>query len=263
MKIRFALLFAIILAIATSCKTQKNVLYLQDLDSEGVIAAQAEKYLTLKVGDKLSINVNSSNTPDLAVRFMTPLINTKSSGFAGSTYQTLYTVNENGYITVPGLDPIKVTGMTRSQLADYIQNELRKEQLKDAVVTVDCYQRYVTVLGEVRAPGRYEFARDNMTLLEALGAAGDLNIQAKRSEIIVIREVNGKSVNYLVDLRSKELFNSPAYHLEQNDIIYVAPNRFRQGQSTVNDNSLRSVGTWLSIASVVTSITILITNATK
>lgn len=263
MKVSKISLFVLLLLSLASCRTQQNVLYFQDITAEGQLAAQMEHVLTFKVGDKVSINVNSAATPDQALRYMTPLITTRSSGYMNSQYQTLYTVSDEGFITVPGLDPIKAIGLTRSQLADFIQTELRKELLRDAVVTVDCYQRYVTVLGEVRSPGRVEIVKDHMTILEALGAVGDLNIQAKRSQIIVFREENGEKRNYILDLRSKDIFQSPAFYLQQNDVVYVQPNKVRQGQSTINDNSFRSIATWLSMASVLTSITILITNAVK
>ena len=225
--------------------------------------AQAERLLTFQPGDKLAINVNSAATPDLAIRYTTGLITTKSSGANYAQNQTLYTVDEEGYITVPGLDRVKAQGLTRSQLAATLQEALRKDLLHDAVVTVDCYQRYVTVLGEVKMPGRFEITKDRMTILEALGAAGDLNIQAKREDIVVVREEGGQRSTYHLDLRSKDIFSSPAYYLQQNDVVYVQPNKFRSGQSTINDNSFRSVATWLSVASVLTSITILITNAVK
>ena len=102
--------------------------------------------------------------------------------------------------------------------------------------------------------------RDNITLLQALGEAGDLTIQARRDSILVIRQEGNVSKSYFVDLRSKDLLNSPVYNLKQNDIVYVKPNKVRAGQSTVNDNSARSISTWLSISSFLLSLAILIFN---
>ena len=190
----------LITLLLTACHAQQNVIYLQDIEAEGQAVAQAERLLTFKPGDKLAINVNSAATPDLAIRYTTALITNKSTGIVGSQYQTLYTVADDGTITIPGLDRIKAAGLTRAELAEVIQQGLRKELLHDAVVTVDCYQRYVTVLGEVKMPGRFEITKDRMTILEALGAAGDLNIQAKRTDIIVVREDNGQRTTYHLDL---------------------------------------------------------------
>ncbi|MBQ0164695.1 MAG: polysaccharide biosynthesis/export family protein [Bacteroidaceae bacterium] len=246
-----------------ACHSEKNIIYLQDIEADGQVAAQAEHQLTFQPGDKMAINVNSALTPDLAIRYTTPLIASKTNGMATAQNQTLYTVNDQGYITVPGLEPVKAAGLTRSQLAQTIQDRLRQDLLRDAVVTVDCYQRYVTILGEVKAPGRFDITKDRITILEALGAAGDLTIQGKREDVLVIREEGGQRTTYHLDLRSKDIFSSPAYYLQQNDVVYVSPNKMRTGQSTINDNSFRSVATWLSMASVLTSITILITNAVK
>lgn len=263
MKAKYIICFVALVLTLASCKTQKDVAYFQDLTEEGAVVAQAEQFLVFHKGDKLTVNVNSAATPEQAVRYMTPLITTRGAGIYNSQYQTLFTVDDDGNVTVPGLAPIKAEGLTRSQLATTIQSMLRAELLKDAVVTVDTYGRFVTVLGEVRSPGRIEMTKDYLTILEALGAVGDLNIQAMRNEIVVLRHEDGQIKNYFVDMRSKDLMNSPVFYLQQDDVIYVKPNKYRRGQSTVNDNSLRSISTWLSVASVVTSITILITNAVR
>ena len=128
----------------------------------------------------------------------------------------------------------------------------------DAVVTVAAYNQFVTVLGDVARPGRLEIARDNITIFEAIGMAGDLNITGRRDAIKVIRQEGNECKTYFIDLRSKNVFNSPVYNLQQNDIVYVEPNRVKMGSSTNNDNSIRNISTWLSITSVLTSISILI-----
>ena len=128
----------------------------------------------------------------------------------------------------------------------------------DAVVTVAAYNQFVTVLGDVARPGRLEIARDNITIFEAIGMAGDLNITGRRDAIKVIRQEGNECKTYFIDLRSKNVFNSPVYNLQQNDIVKVEPNRVKMGSSTNNDNSIRNISTWLSITSVLTSISILI-----
>lgn len=261
MKFQISLFLSLLLLVSTSCTTQKEVAYFQDITTESTLATQAEKFLTILPGDKLNILVNSATTPEQAERFNLRTIS--SNGGSNQQNQTVYTVSEDGTITVPGLEPVKVAGMTRSELALHIQNLLRKELLHDAVVNVNCTQRYVTVLGEVSSPGRYEFARESMNILELLGMAGDLAIQGKRTNIMVIREEQGEKHTYFLDIRSKDIFQSPAFYLQQNDVVYVTPNRFRRGQSTVNGTSLRSIGTWIGTISGVTSIVILITNALR
>lgn len=263
MKLKYLFVLVALIAAISSCTTQKNVPYFQDLTEEGSVAMLANQYLQIRKGDKLAINVHSAATPDQAVRYAAPIYTLRGVVSSGSQYQTVYTVDENGYVSVPGLTPVKAEGLTRTQLTEKLEEILRAGILKDAVVTVDCYDRYITILGEVNRPGRINVTNDYMTILEALGAAGDLNIQAMRNEIVVLRKENGELKNYFVDLRSKDMMSSPAFYLQPEDVIYVKPNKYRRGQSTVNDNSLRSISTWLSVASVLTSITILITNAVR
>ena len=252
-------LLAVLLAFA-SCKTSEKILYLQDLQPGDNFKVQAEKALDLLPGDKLSIIVTSSATPKLAQQFNLPIVTIQAGSVNASTSNqvALYTIDESGCVDVPTLGRVKVSGISLSQAAQNIQDLLRESHLRDAVVTINAYDQYITVLGEVTRPGRVAISKDNITLFEALGLAGDLTIQGRRDQIKVIREENGQLNSYFVDLRSKDVFNSPVYNLKQNDIIYVSPNKVRIGQSTNNDNSVRSISTWLSVSSVLISLGILI-----
>ena len=113
-------------------------------------------------------------------------------------------------------------------------------------------------MGEVNSPGTYTINGDKVTLLEALSMARDLTIYGKRDGVYVVREENGVRTTYNVDLRSVSLFDSPVYYLRQNDVVYVEPNKVRAGQSTINENSLKSVSLWISIGSFLTSLAVLI-----
>lgn len=248
------------LLLFSSCKTGEKVLYLQDVSEGQTLTTQVSQSLKLLAGDKVSIIVTSSSTPAIAMQFNLPIttIQAGAATSATSTQIALYTIDENGCVDMPNLGRIKISGLSRGEAASKIQSMLRAEQLRDAVVTINAYDQYVTVLGEVTRPGRVNIVRDRLNLLDALGQAGDLTIQGRRDNVKVIREENGESKAYFVDLRSKNLFNSPVYSLQQNDIIYVSPNNVRVGQSTNNDNSVRSISTWLSVSSVLISLGILI-----
>ncbi len=256
------LLILLIAAVAlVSCKTREHIVYFQDVNAGDAITTQASTTLKLIPGDKLGVVVTSATTPELAMRYnLTPGTNNSTTQ---NTDNLRYTVDENGNIDMLGIGRINVAGLTRSEAAAKIQEEFHKGILNDAVVTVAAYNRYITVLGEVNRPGQQEFTRENMNLLEAIGKAGDLTITGRRDCIKVFRKEGDVTKTYFVDLRSKDLLNSPVYNLQQNDVIYVEPNKVKMGQSTNNDNSVRSLATWLSVSSVITSITILITNNIK
>lgn len=131
------------------------------------------------------------------------------------------------------------------------------------MVTVEFMNFRISVLGEVNSPGSYTVSGDKITILQALSLAKDLTIYGKRDNITVIREQNGKRESYKIDLRSKNLFDSPAYYLQQNDVVYVEPNKVRARQSTLNENNVRSVGFWTSIGSFLTSVANLIIISTR
>lgn len=245
----------ILLALA-SCKTRERIVYLQDVVQHEAIATQPVVTLKLSPGDKIGVTVTSAATPQLAMRYNLSAGNASSVSQNANNFR--YTLDENGNVDLLGIGRVQIGGLTRSEAATKIQSVFRNGVLNDAVVTVAAYNQYVTVLGDVSRPGRYEVSRDNITLLELLGMAGDLNITARRDAIKVIRQEGNESKTYFVDLRSKDIFNSPVYNLQQNDIVYVEPNRVKIGQSTNNDNSVRNITTWLSITSVLTSICILI-----
>lgn len=136
---------------------------------------------------------------------------------------------------------------------------IERNLVKDPVVTVEFLNLTVSVLGEVSSPGRYNIDRDQITLLDALSMAGDLTIFGKRDEVLVMREVqDGRQQVYRVNLCSaNDLYNSPVYYLQQNDVVYVEPNSMRARQSTVNGNNVRSASFWMSLASLLTTITVL------
>lgn len=256
MKKNLILLFIALLTMA-SCKTQEKIVYFQDTEANGTIETQKAIALKLIPGDKIGVNVTSATTPELAMRYnLTQGTASTSATINANNYR--YTLDENGNVDLPGIGRLKVSGLTRAEAASLIQAKYRDGIINDAVVTVSTYNQYVTILGEVKNPGQLEITRDNLNILEAIGRAGDLTITGRRDCVKVIRQEGNESKTYYVDLRSKDIFNSPVYNLQQNDVIYVEPNKMKSGQSTYNDNSIRSISTWLSISSFLTSLAILI-----
>lgn len=248
-----------------SCSTPKQISYFQDMrpgESELALAVPTE--IKIQPKDKLSILINSQDLR-LTNLFNLPIVS-QQVGQENATSQNRglsgYTVNSKGDIDFPVLGALHVQGMTREEMAAYIKKELQSHDLiKDPVVTVEFMNLSVDVMGEVNRPGRYNIDKDHLTILDALSQAGDLTIHGKREKVLVLRTEEGKQRVYGINLCSADhLYSSPVYYLQQNDVVYVEPNDTKARQSTVNGNNIRSTSFWISLASLLTSIGILIFN---
>lgn len=255
----FILSVAILLG---SCQAPK-LGYFQDVKSGQVQQLQSPKLVTLQPGDKLSILVGSKD-PGLAYLFNLQIVGryktTESEASLSTSQVASYTVDENGEIDFPVMGKLKISGKTRSEVASFIKNELiSRELLKDPIVTVDFLDLYISVMGEVNHPGRFMLDHDKTTLIDALSKAGDLSINGKRENVLVMREEDGKEMAYRVDLTNlSSLYASPVYYLKQNDIIYVEPNEKKARESTAMGNDFARPSLWISIASLLTTISVLI-----
>lgn len=251
-----------------SCSAPSQVTYFQDLrpgESEQKVIAATE--IKVRPGDKLSIIVNSRD-PQLTQLFNLPYVGqqigqgsvTANATSSNSQGISGYTVDEQGMIDFPVLGKIEIAGKNREEIAAFIKGELlAKNLVKDPVVTVEYMNLCISVLGEVAQPGRYSIDRDKVTVLDAISMAGDLTIYGKREKVLVLREENGVQHVYGINLCSAEhLYTSPVYYLRQNDVVYVEPNNVRARQSTVNGNNVRSTSFWISLASLLTTIAVLV-----
>ena len=256
MEFRKGNLFVIVfLFVLASCKTYEKINYMQDVRVDTPVEVSVNQGIRIQPQDMLSIVV-SSKTPELAMIFNLPVVSYQAGSevVSGAGSQ-----NNNGEIDFPVLGKIKVAGLTRWEVQEYIKKTIIDAGLmKDLVVTVEFMNFKISIMGEVNSPGTYTINGDKVTLLEALSMARDLTIYGKRDGVYVVREENGVRTTYNVDLRSVSLFDSPVYYLRQNDVVYVEPNKVRAGQSTINENSLKSVSLWISIGSFLTSLAVLI-----
>lgn len=190
MKIRLILFLCVALLLG-ACSTPGKIAYMQNVGSD-VKREVTIVPVTAQPGDKVSIVVNSKN-PELADMFNLPVVTHRVGQAMNSSYgynqqMSSYTVDANGNIDFPILGEVHVAGLKREKIASYIKNELiRKNLVKDAVVIVEFLNMGVSVMGEVNRPGRFSIGRDYLTLLDALGMAGDLTIYGKRENILVVR----------------------------------------------------------------------------
>ncbi len=255
------LVLAAFVMLFASCSTYKKINYLQDVQVDSAIAIAASQGIVIQPQDMISIVVSSRNS-ELARIYNLPVVTYQAGSEAssmGSYNQRLigYSVDNEGNIEFPELGTIHVAGMNRWQLAEDIRTRL-SDVVKDAIVTVQFMNFKISVTGEVTSPGVFDISGDKITLFEALSLARNLTIYGKRDGVYVIREQNGNRTIYQVDLRTVDMFNSPAYYLQQNDVVYVEPNKVRAGQSTINENNIKSVSVWVSIGSFLTTIATLV-----
>lgn len=270
MKINRVLIYILFAIFAVSCATPKNISYFQDLKTDKLATQITPVEIKVKPMDKISIVV-SCKEPQLALIYNLPIVSTRLSPETVQmmTSQNIsgYTIDEEGYIDFPILGKMHIAGMTRSEIAQHIKNSLiESNELKDPVVTVEFLNLYISLLGEVTKPGRYGIEKDYISVLDAISMAGDLTINGQRGTVKVLRQnfVSGEQTTYLMDLCSAQsVYSSPAFYLQQGDVVYVEPNEMRARQSTVNGNNIFSVAFWISVASFIVTVTNLIVNSTK
>lgn len=244
------LCFCLLSALFTSCVTQKQMTYFSSVDkstADSVNMLYKQQFEPrIKVGDALFITV-SALSPEAVTMFNLPTI---TYGLSGGNLVTTpsvqyYTVDQRGDILFPHLGAVHVLGLTRSEVSEHLR-QLLSTYVEDPVVTTLMLNPQVTVLGEVTRPGCYVMPEGRLNLLQALGMAGDLTIYGRRDNILVTREVDGKLQFARLNLGTDSVFTSPFYHLQQNDIVYVSPNKVRAISS-------QNISLWLSMVSTVAS----------
>lgn len=255
-------IFICCLALLSSCISQRKLSYLRDVDSSSAdsinltYTAQQENYITQ--GDELSIFVNALDIE--AVRaYNLPVANVQNltsrqvvtTGGGGSVQG--YWVDPEGNIDFPVLGKLHVEGMTTTMLKDTL-TALISQSVKDPIINVGYLNYSVTILGEVKNPGRFSVGKQGMTIFEALGLAGDLTIYGKRSNVLVSREEDGKMQFARLNLNDQSIFASPYYHIRQNDVIYVEPNNARAISSQNISLYLSMITTLGSMATVIVSV---------
>jgi len=243
------LLFGIVLL--TSCASRKEVVYFQDTGNFETLVNNNNFASKFKVDDLISIHVSSLN-PEASAPFN---LFRGAPGMGGQPEQVNYLVDQAGEIDFPVIGKLKIEGLSPDELRALLRDKL-SDYLKDPIINIRLLNFTVTVLGAVNQPGTYPVNGEQITILEALGLAGDLRVQGVRENVLVIRDFNGTKVYTRIDLTSKNMVKSPIYYLTQNDVVYVEPNKSAIRSSTIGTNT--TVG--ISIASLlITSSIILLT----
>lgn len=242
-----------IAALISSCGVKyKSVPYFQDLPADSIIQEQIKNQTTLKIQkeDILAITVSSLN-PEAAAIFN--LGNTSSNqSTTGANLDPRLTANgfmvdQNGAIQLPLVGNVQVEGLTTMAARQIIQEKLL-QYLKEPVVSLRLVNFKISVLGDVSKPGVYPVQNERVSVSEALSMAGDLTITAVRDNVLLIREAQGKREYVRLNMQSKDLFNSPYYYLQNNDVLYVQPGNAKY--SSV-DSSYRNVSIIISALSVI------------
>lgn len=213
-----------ILITFTSCNIRKNVVYFQ---TEETASNQTSFTPTLKVDDLLSITVMADNAEAAAPFNLPPItgFSSSNSGYIqGSPERSGYLIDDKGFVNLPIIGQVQVAGKKRTEVVTLLEETL-KNYINNPVVNIQILNFKITVLGDVQKPGTYKIPNERITLLEAIGLSGDLAMTGRRKNVLVIRENDGKKEQYRLNLtKSEEVFNSPVYYLQQNDVVYVEPN---------------------------------------
>lgn len=262
MKMKNLLQLSLCFLLITSCVSRKEIVYFQGLDkAEDQMNENIDTSLEIKPNDLLTISVSAAEQ-EAALPFNLPVIGVPQGGAElgglsvnGRQQLQTYLVDSDGNIEFPVLGTVKVAGLNRQAVSAKLKKQI-SEYVQDPIVNVRLVNFQVSVLGEVARPGTFDIRDEYLSLPKALGFAGDLTIYGRRDNVLVMREENGQKIHAYLDLTDPKVINSPFYYLQQNDVVYVEPNGAQRQSASYN----RNAGVYISIASVLISLAVLITN---
>ena len=247
----FCFLFGAILI--TSCTNTKKIVYFNNVQDTTFYSGNIEKQNPIEPNDILSITITSLNALASAdFNLQNNNISRATTVTGANSEPGGYLVNADGTIDMPMLGSIKAAGLTKNQLKENITNSiLSKKLLVDPIVDIRYLNFEVTVLGEVAKPTVITVPNEKISMLKAIGLAGDLTIYGKRDNVLLIREESGKKITRHIDLNSSNFFNSPYYYLQPNDVIYVEPNKQKAATAIRNPQILPIIFSALSVVAIV------------
>jgi len=260
-KFNSTILFLSVALLLASCAGSKKIVYFQNVDEVDLSNSAGLYDARIMPKDILSITVFSSD-PITSAPYNQTVQNTMAGDqiSTGSSMLQSYLVDNDGNINFPKLGTIHVQGLTKTECEKMILDKISPEFNELPIVTVKMSSYRVTVTGEVNRPGVFPVTSEKMSVLEALAQAGDLTLYGRRDNILLLREdATGKKTFHKLDLKDANLINSPYYYVQQNDVIYVEPNKVRANNSTIG----QSTTIWISVISILTSLASLIVNITR
>jgi len=255
---------AILCLLLGSCGSGKNIAYFKNADTIDLSASRGLFDARIMPKDLLTITVSTTD-PKASMPFnlsVTNTLNNTGSLYTGAGALQTYLVDNDGYINFPVVGAVKVGGLTKRQCETRIREQILPYMSKseNPIVTVKMASFKVAVAGEVKSPGIFNVDQEKISIMEALARAGDLTIYGKRDNVLLMREDStGQKSFHRINLNDANLVNSPYYYLQQNDYIYVEPNKVQAQNSAIGS----SVTIWFSVLSVVTSVASLVVNVLR
>ena len=248
------IVLAFIVLTITSWASRKEIVYFQK-DQVDQSKTNTTYKTVFKADDLLQITVSALDL-EAVKPFNLPAVTfaTTTDRAVGTPQQQTYLIDNEGFIDFPVLGRLKLAGLSRTEAIELLKNKLSPDYVKNPTINIKITNFSITVLGDVKMPGRFTIPNERISVLEAVGLAGDLNMSGIRT-IEVKREENNEIKSYKLDLRSNEVFNSPAYYLQQNDVVYVEPNRSSSQDAAYNKNT----GLFISLGSVIISLISILT----
>lgn len=246
-------LLLLLAVVSLSCTSTRKVSYFNDVKDQTFYGTSKTSEPLIAPNDILSINISSLNPEASAIFNQDQRSRTTTTTVTGSpTERGGYLVTPDGFIQLPVLGKIKAAGLTKEQLKNNITKSLLDQKLlKDPLVEIRYLNYEVTVLGEVGKPTVITVPSEKISMMKAIGLAGDVTIYGKRNKVLLIREEGGNRVTHHIDLTAPDFLASPYYYLEPNDIVYVEPNKARATQSTMWPQLVPILLTALSVAVIV------------
>lgn len=238
-----------LLTILSGCARQRDLVYFSDLNkkggSSGIVTDNGESRI-LK-NDVMSVTVKTSSEAT-NMMFASSSRDVNSNGFYEKEG---YRVNEQGMINLPMLGEVKIGGLTLAEAEQAVIAALKRNAVKgEALVNMRFMNFRITVIGEVSHPSTFNVQNEKITLLEALGMAGDMTPYGKRENVLLIREINGERILARVNLNNKDALNSPYFYLRQNDVIYVEPDKAKSVEYSTSSRTLPLIVATISAIAV-------------